>query len=413
MATKSGASPLQTLTRALNSGGRILKGAAGVSLIRLDESSLFEEARRRARHDDFGDAGFREPLARVLAAFENEAELSFVGRIAARQDLIRLLANRLRIQVDRGRHPEIAAEHIRRPLFVTGLPRTGTTLLHGLLAQDPVTRAPRHWECIFPSPPPERARYATDRRIAAAARQLRWFHRMNPEIRKIHAVGAQLPEECLIITSHSFLSFQFQTSHTVTSYQTWLEQQDLRPSYAEHRRFLQHLQWRCRGERWALKAPAHLYGIDALFAIYPDAGVIFTHREPVEVVASAASLHTVLRSTFSDAVDPVAVGKEVTSRWCEGMRRALVARDGGTIPAERFYDARYADLMRDPIEVVRGIYAHFDMRFTETAEHRMRRFLGEHPKDKHGRHEYTLEQFGLDRDEERQRYAWYRDRFDL
>jgi hypothetical protein len=413
MATKSSASTLQALTRALNSGGRILEGAAGVSLVRLDESLLLEEAARRARSDDFGPPAFRAPLRRLLAAFEHDAQLSLIGRIAARQDLIRLLANRLRLRTDRRRHPEIEAEVVRRPLFVTGLPRTGTTLLHGLLAQDPLTRAPRHWECIFPSPPPERARYATDRRIAAAARQLRWFHRMNPEIRKIHAVGAQLPEECLIITSHSFMSFQFQTSHTVPSYQTWLEAQDLRPSYVEHRAILQHLQWHCRGERWALKAPAHLYGIDALFAVYPDAGVVFTHREPLEVVASAASLHTVLRSTFSDGVDPIAVGTEVTTRWCEGMRRALAARDAGCAPAERFFDVRYTDLMRDPIGVVRSIYAHFDMRFTQAAEHRMRRFLAENPKDKHGRHEYTLEQFGLDCDRERQRYAWYRERFGL
>jgi hypothetical protein len=413
MGTKSSPSTLQALTRALNSGGRMLEGAAGVSLVRLDETILLEEAARRARSDDFGDESFREPLRRLLAAYENDAQLSLLGRIAARQDMIRLLANRARLRSDRRRHPEIAAEAVRRPLFVTGLPRTGTTLLHGLLAQDPVTRAPRHWECVFPTPPPERARYTTDRRIAAAARQLRWFHRMNPEIRKIHAVGAQLPEECLIITSHSFLSFQFQTSHQVASYQAWLEAQDLRPSYVEHLHFLQHLQSRCRGERWALKAPAHLYGIDALFAVYPDAGVVFTHREPLEVVASAASLHTVLRSTFSDGVDPIAVGREVTTRWCEGMRRALAARDGGCAPSERFFDVRYTDLMRNPIGVVRGIYAHFDMRFSEAAEHRMRRFLAENPKDKHGRHEYTLEEFGLDRDQERQRYAWYRDRFEL
>jgi len=406
-------STLQTLTRALNTGGRVLQGAASTPLVRLDAALFLEEARRRVRLEDFGDLPLREPLERLIAAYEHDAGLTLIGRIAARQDTIRLLANRLRMQADRRRHPEIEAEGIRRPLFVTGLPRTGTTLLHGLLAQDPVARAPLHWGCVFPSPPPDRVRYASDRRIGVAARQLRWFHRLNPEIRKIHAVAAQLPEECLIVTSHSFLSFQFQTSHHVSSYQTWLEAQDLRPAYAEHRRFLQHLQWRCHGAHWVLKAPAHLYGIDALFAAYPDAGVILTHREPLEVVASAASLHTVLRSTFSDTVDPVAVGREVTHRWAEGMRRALAARDGGCAPAERFLDVHYADLVRDPIGVVRRIYTHFDLPYSPAADARMRAFLAEHPKDKHGRHEYTLEQFGLDRDVERRRYAWYRERFGL
>jgi hypothetical protein len=407
---KPAQSPLQALTRVLNRGGRLIEGT-GVPLVRLEEPLLLDEARRRTRLEDFGTLAFREPLRRLLASYETESGLSLLGRIAARQDTTRLLANRLRMQADRRRFPDIEAQAIRRPLFVTGLPRTGTTLLHGLLAQDPASRAPLHWETMSPSPPPEQG--PVESRIDAAERQLRWFYRMNPEIQKIHPVGARLPEECLIITSHSFLSFQFQTSHQVHSYQAWLEQQDLRPSYAEHRRFLQQLQWRCPERRWVLKAPAHLYGFEALFATYPDAGMIITHRDPLEVVASAASLHTVLRSTFSDTVDPVAVGAEVTRRWAEGIARALAARDHGCAPPERFVDVSYADLVRDPLGVVRRVYAHFDLPFTAAAEDRMRRFLSENPKDKHGRHEYTLAQFGLDRDQESERYRWYRERFGL
>jgi hypothetical protein len=317
------------------------------------------------------------------------------------------------MQADRRRHPEIAATEVRRPLFVTGLPRTGTTLLHGLLAQDLTSRAPLNWETMYPSPPPERLRYHTDRRIAAAARQIRWFYRMNPEFRKIHPVGAQLTEECLIVTSYSFLSFQFQTSHYVPSYQSWLEQHDLRASYAWHRSFLQHLQWRCPGERWVLKAPAHLFGLEPLFATYPDAGIIMTHRDPLEVVASLASLHTTLRSTFSDTVDPLAVGQEATGRWADGMARALAVRDSGRVPSGHFADVRYPDLMRDPIGTVRQLYRHFDLPWRPGFEERMRRFLAENPKDKHGRHSYSLAEFGLDADEERARYRAYRERFGL
>ena len=264
---------------------------------------------------------------------------------------------------------------------------------------------------MFPSPPPQRSRHARDPRIAAADRQIRWFHRLNPEFRKIHPIGARLPEECLIITSHSFRSFQFQTSHRVPSYQSWLEESDLRPSYEEHRRFLQHLQWRCPTERWVVKAPAHLYGIAALLAVYPDAGIILTHRDPVEVVPSMASLHAVLRSTFSDTVDPVEVGVEVTRRWAEGIERALRVRDSIPDSASRFFDVRYADLVRDPFATVRGIYAHFDLPFTPAAEQRMRRFLAANPKDKHGAHRYSLEQFGLDADAARARFRAYRERF--
>ncbi|MCW5891412.1 MAG: sulfotransferase [bacterium] len=404
-------SPLGSLTRAFNRGGRVIQ-RTGVSLIRLEPEALLDEARRRARLEDFDEDGFREAFRRVVHSFDREAGLTLLGRIAARQDLLRLLKSRLQLVDDRRRHPDIAAESVRRPIFVTGLPRTGTTLLHGLLAQDPASRAPLHWESVFPSPP-DRSRARVRRRIDAAARQLRWFHRLNPDIRRMHPLGATLPEECLIITSHAFLSYQFQTSHHVPSYQAWLETQDLVLCYAWHRRFLQHLQWRGRGERWVLKAPAHLFGIPALFATYPDAAVVFTHRDPTEVAASLASLTTFLRRTFSDQVDPRAVGTEMTARWARGIYKALADRDAGCAPAGQFLDVRYTDLVRDPIGTVRHLYAHFDMPFTAVAEERMRRFLAANPKDKNGRHVYTLGDFGLDADAERARYRAYLERFGL
>lgn len=403
---------MSVLGRAIRSGGRMIE-RTGLPLVRLDDELFLEEARQRTGLDDFGDPGFRVPLRRLIADYESEAKLSVLGRIAARQDTIRLLANRLRMEWFRARHPALGASAVRGPLFVTGLPRTGTTLLHGLLAQDPGHRAPLSWEMMFPAPPPERLHHGHDPRIAAAERQLRWFHRLNPYFRRIHELGARLPEECLIIHSHSFLSFQFQTSHDVPRYQAWLETQDLQPSYAMHRRFLQHLQWRWRGERWVLKAPAHLFGIRALLQVYPDAGVIFTHRDPLEVVGSLASLTYGLRSTFTDESDPARVGPEMTRRWADGLGRALAAREEGLVPAGRFFDVRYEELVRDPIATVRRIYAHYGLAFSPMTEQRMRRFLAAHPKDKHGRHRYTLAEFGLDRDEEAARYRAYRDRFDL
>ena len=399
---------LSMLARALNTGGRV---AERMSSIRLDAEDLLAEAHQRAGHD--GDTrAIEEPLRRLLESYERESCLTFVGRIAARRDTLRLLEYTLRMAADRRRHPEIAAQEIRRPLFVTGLPRTGTTLLHGLLAQDPANRVPHTWECMFPSPPTRRRR-DQDPRIRMAERQIRWFHRLNPEFRSIHPTGARLPEECLIITSHSFLSFQFNTAHFVPSYQTWLEAQDLRPSYETHRRFLQHLQWGSTAERWVLKAPAHVFGLDALFDVYPDAGVILMHRDPVEVVASAASLHTSLRSTFSAHVDPTRVGAEQAARWADGIGRALAARDGGRVPAERFIDVHYTDLVRDPLAVARSVYEHFGISLGPTVEARWRRFLAENPQGKHGRHRYDLASFGLRADEERERFRAYRERFDL
>jgi hypothetical protein len=393
-------------------GGRMLD-ASGRRFVRLDEASLCSAARHRARSDDFGEPAVHEPLGRLLESLESEAQLNLMGRVAAREDLTRFLANRLALEGDRRSHPEIAAEQIRRPLFIAGLPRSGSTLLYNLMAQDPATRVPRNWEIMFPSPPPERNTYATDGRIARADRQIRWFQRLQPEFRKIHAVGACLPEECVVILSHTFLSFQFSSMYFIPSYQSWFERQDLRPAYDFHRRFLQHLQWRCRGERWVLKAPPHLPALDALFAVYPDAGVILTHRDPLEVVPSVASLHTVLRSTFSNVVEPAAVGPEVSRMLANDITRGIEALDRGCAPPGQVLDVRYTDLVRNPVATVERIYAHFDLPFRSDVAERMRRFPLENSAERNGRHEYSLEAFGLDADTERRRYRTYCERFSL
>ena len=398
------------LLQILRRGARLIDSPAR-RLVTLDTDALLAASRRRADHQDFEDMTFLEGLNRLLHALVTEARLNLLGRIVARDSIVGYLANRLRLEQDRRGHPEIAAQRIHRPIVITGLPRSGSTLLHSLLAQDPANRVPRMWEMVTPSPPPDGATYECDPRIASLEKRLRWFDRLVPEFKKIHSVGARLPEECVVILSHSFLSSQFCSMYVVPSYQGWVRSQSLLPAYRLHRRFLQQLQWRCSGERWVLKAPAHLPALAELCAVYPDIGVIMTHREPLEVLPSEASLHTVLRQTFSDAVDPAAVGREVTELTADEIRTGLQARDQGCAPAEQFLDVRYRDLIKDPIGTVRSAYAHFDIPFTAMAETRMRRYLADSPKDKHGAHVYSLSQFGLDADEEHERYRDYRERF--
>jgi len=385
--------------------------APGRRFVSLHTGNLLAAGRRRAGGLDFEDTAFLDGFDRLVQSLATEARLNVLGRMAARETIVSHLANRLCLEADRRRHPEIAAQNIDRPIVITGLPRSGSTLLHTLLAQDPANRVPQTWEMLSPSPPPDRATYDTDPRIAITEKQLRWFQRVVPDFAKIHSVGARLPEECVVILSHSFLSSQFCSMYVVPSYQTWMRAQDLVPAYRLHRRFLQHLQWRCPGDRWVLKAPAHLAALRELCVVYPDVGVVMTHREPLEVLPSEASLHTVLRQTFSDAVDPAVVGREVTELTAEEIRTGLQARDDGCAPAERFVDVRYRDLVADPIGTVRAIYRRFDMPFTATAGARMQRHLAESPKDRHGAHVYSLTQFGLKPDEERDRYRAYRERF--
>lgn len=402
----------RVLIQAYNILGRVLE-RAGLPVAAFEPGLLMAEARARAGLQDFGADEFREPLGRLLESYQTEAGFTPLGRLAARRDTLSLLVNRLRLVEDRKRHPEIAHEAIRRPLFIVGLPRTGSTLLHHLLAQDPASRVPQAWEVMFPSPPPERASYETDPRIQQAEAQLRWLDRMQPEFKTIHPLGARLALECIAIMSYSFLSSRFHTTYHVPSYQRWVEQQDLRPAYALHRRVLQHLQWRTPAERWVLKAPAHLYGLNALFETYPDAVVVQTHREPLVVLASVASLTAVLQSVFTDRLDFAEIGLEVTHRWANALERAMQVRDSGSVPGDRFLDVHYQDLLADPIPVVQKIYARFDMPFTDAAERRMRRYLAANPQAKNGAHRYSLATFGLDPEALTHRFKAYREHFGI
>jgi len=397
---------------AFNVAGALLRGA-GVRFGRMEADALIEQARRETGLEDFGDPGIEEGLGVLLEALENEARLHAVGRIAARRDVVHLLKNRLRLEADRQRWPGIARQQIRAPLFIVGMPRSGTTLLHGLLGQDPVCRVPRAWEVMHPSPPPAPHARGVDPRIARAEREMRWLDRLAPDFRVVHTVGAMQPQECIAITSHTFASARFHTTYWVPGYQAWLCRQDPGPVYAYHRRFLQHLHWRGDGERWVLKAPAHLFGLEALFRTYPDAAVVHTHRDPVQALASVASLSAVLQGAFSDRVDLPAIGQEVAERWHAGVERAWQVRERLAGLRERFFDVHYRDLAHDPMAVVRGVYAHFGWRLSEEARERMRHFLASNPKGKHGRHRYSLRTFGLDPERESRRFEAYRAHFGI
>jgi hypothetical protein len=396
--------------RVLNGLGGALR-RVGLPVVRLDPDGLLTAARRTTGLDDFGDPRFRDALDRLVDAFEAEAALTTLGRLIARRDLVRLLENRLRMLDAHRRHPEIARGPVRRPLFILGLPRTGTTILHELLAQDPENRVPMTWELMHPWPPPERATYETDPRISAVEAHFAGVDRLLPGFKAMHPMGARLPQECVVLTCHDFASMLFSTTHRVTRYQAWLDSTDLGWVYASHRRQLQYLQWRCPAERWVLKSPGHLWALDALLGEYPDASIVQTHRDPLRVVASLANLVATLRSLASDDIDQHAIGAEWTALLAEGLERSMRTRAAALTDPARVYDVQFADFIRDEVGTVRRIYEHFGWPFSAEAEARMRRFLAANPKDKHGAHRYTLAAGGLDRATERRRYAAYQERF--
>jgi hypothetical protein len=399
--------------KAVNAVGRLLR-ALGVAAVRLDEVWLLGRAARNTGLSDFGDEAFREPLQRLLRAFEEESHLTPVGRIIAQRDTLRILENRLHLIEARKRHPELADEPIREPVFVVGLPRTGSTALHELLAQDPESRVPMTWEVMWPWPFPESASYRSDPRIARADRYLKATDQLIPGFKKMHRMGAELPQECCMLMNHDLMSMQFHTSYRIPGFQDWMDRQDMTPIYASHRRQLQHLQHRCPVKRgWVLKSPQHLWSLDALLAVYPDARIVQTHRDPVKVAASLASLVSLLRGMGSDQVDPWEVGSDWTGRLVEGLSRAMAVRERLEPGESRVFDVHFRDFRADPLGTVRRIYSNFGMQLGAEAERRMGRFLAIHPQNEHGRHEYTLKGAGLDLETERDRFEAYQKRFGI
>jgi hypothetical protein len=389
----------------LNALGRNL-GDDGRSLVPLDEATLLAAASQATGLDDFGDAWFRPALAKLLAALEGEARLTLLGRLFARSELQRILQNRLRVEDWIRRHPAVLAERIEAPIFVTGLGRSGTTLLHELLMQDPANRVPLLWETFFSIPPPEAASWLTDPRAAAAELEITLMDAAVPAMTGMHENAGDLPTECIFLFAHQLATDMFTGEFHVPSYTLWLHGQDLAPVYAYHRRLLQLLQSRHRG-RWVLKAPSHLGQLPTLFRAYPDARVVITHRDPLRVIGSLCNLMAALHWMRSDHVDYDAIVRAMSFGFPFLCERVMKQRDGGEVPADRIDDVLYRDLVKEPLATVDALYRRQGRALSADAEARMRAFLAGRPQAKRGGHEYAFETTGLDRDAERKKYAAY------
>src|SRR5438132_2775410 len=376
--------------RLLNKCGTALE-KIGIESTAPSAAELIDKAKQRCGLEDFGGNEFVEPLSRLLESCHREARLNVIGKMALRSDIVRILCNRLLLARDREIYPEIGRQEIREPLFIVGLPRSGTTLLHILLAADPAHRAPLTWEVMSPSPPTSKDR---DQRIRQAARNLAMLHWLAPTFESVHATGAELPQECVSLMSPTFMSDQFDTMYNVPSYREWFFNQDLRPAYEFHRRSLQHLQFRKSAERWVLKAPAHMFAAPTLLSIYPDARFVQIHRDPIEAVASVSSLVTILRRVFSDDVDPIQIGRDAMSYWAQALKTFMHTRD--QLPPHRVCDLRYDDVRRDPIAAAGHVYEHFGWPFSPEVERQMNAVLAQQNSQTNGVHRYDAAYFRLE-----------------
>ena len=375
----------------------------------LSESSL-----RAGGRTDLGDGGefFLEGLGRFMDSLHADAQLNATGEFIASERALLHTVNRLNYTADRSLHPEIAQQKIERPVFIIGMPRTGTTILHDILAQDPANRAPLTWECMFPSPPPRAESFATDPRIAMCAATMPPIE--DQQLKAIHPLGAELTQECVTLMGESMCTPLFHNQFDVSSYQTWTDREaDWSNVYDFHLKQLQHLQAFNMQDQWVLKTGAHLWGLEHLLATYPDARIVFTHRDPVKSMTSYASLTTIVRSVGSDHVDP----NEVAADWIPRLRDVLLhgvaVRRAQEYPDAIFYDMMFRDFITDQFGVVTKIYDALGLTMTDEAARSMQAFIDANPPGVHGTHDYTPDQYGIDPAEVRSEFREYIDHFDL
>ena len=383
-------------------------------VIEFDESSVLAEASRRERGlEDFGDSAFHEPLRRLLAALDSEAELHEQGRAAQFERIVGLLANRLRTEEAIRRHPEILDERIEAPIVIVGLMRTGTTMLHRMIASDPRLFALLWYESRHPAPFRGADPAGPDPRIADAEREVEAMLGASPELIAAHPMDAHAPDEEIMLVEHSFLSTNPYAFCNIPGFERWREAQDLLPGYRLLERLLRFLQWqkRRRGEdalRWILKTPFHLLHMNQLLRTFPTARVVWTHRDPAQCVPSFASLIHTLRATSCDHVDPTLVGRQWSDLFARAIERSLDAREACE---ERFLDVDYRELVADPLAQVARIYAFAELSLPDEVRASMRRWAQENARDKRPVHRYTLERFGYDEEGLQRDFARYRERF--
>ena len=363
------------------------------NVVPLDENSLINAACSATNLSNFGDDSWRQPFQVLIKSIEEEAELNLMGRLMTRNDILIWLKNRLEITDLIIQHPEILEEEIEAPMFIVGLPRSGTSILFELLWQDPDAGVPLLWEAMIPCPPPEAKSYQCDPRINYVNRIVTQWERVVPEFSTMHEMGGKLPAECGLIMANTFLSDHCASLQQATTYGMHYSQADLTHVYEYHKVVLQILQWKNPRKRWLLKAPEHQNNLETLFKIYPDARIVQTHRDPIKSMASATSLLGSLYWMRSDkpfdagAFEDIIMG-EATARRLEAV---IDQRLSKTVPEVNIADSRYQDLMDDPISCVYKIYSYFNMELSEQAKKQMQNYLTNKPKGKHGKHDYSID----------------------
>ncbi len=341
------------------------------------------------------DMEAHEGLVKLIGAIEADTELSVFGRLSLRWDMIRLLRNAQTVNDAHSATATLAAAPVEKPIFILGLPRSGTSFLHTLMAEDSESLVPRNWQTIYPAPRPANFVPAGDKRVADVDRQLAIFDSLAPGFLQMHPIAADSPQECSEITAHVFQSLRFDTTFRVPDYLAWLEARGHLAAFAFHKRFLQFLQNGTPG-RWVLKCPDHTFSLDAILETYPDARFIVVHRDPMAVLGSVAQLTEVLRKPFLKNIDSAEVGAQVAARWIEGANLLLAFDERADVAPARKIHLHYDEVTAAPLAVMARIYEQFGMTLRDETLAAMAARIAARPRGGYGRHApYRLENFAL------------------
>ncbi len=371
---------------------------------------LLEQASTACGMTDFGD-GFAAGLGMLVDAIRADVAVNTGNVQPLSGPILSLLVSRAWSERGWRQRPECLGQPIRAPLVVTGIPRTGTTALHKLLSMDPQFQGLEQWLIGTPMPRPPRQTWQDNPQFRAAVANQQAFLDAVPALRVSHEVNADEVDECLNLLAQSFVSHYPATGYGLPSYDRWWWNRDETASYRRYADNLRLIGADDAAHRWLLKNPGHISHLDALLAVFPDACIIQTHRDPAKCIPSVCGVIWPARCFFhARQTDPRAIGPRELHLWAESAERAQRVREAHP---ERFFDVRFADFRREPLAVVRAIYRHFGLDLGDEAEQRMHRWLGANPQHKHGRHEYSAERFGLSDGAIHERFADYMTRHDL
>ncbi len=376
----------------------------------LSPRALMSAAAEQAGADDWGDEGFTEPLGLLIDACRATGQLSATGWRVLRSVLLRHLRNRLYLQAYVTRRPDAAQTPLDSPIVITGLPRTGTTVLHNLLALDPRHHVLTLWQALHPVPPEAGQEPDEATLVRQAETWLKRFYAMAPGFRTVHPLTARGPEECDALLQNAFASQHFDDMFDAEAYSRWFYETDLDREYAYYALQLRVLSSRPGARtRWVLKSPGHLGQLAALLRALPGARIVHCHRDPALAVGSYASLIATVRRPNSDVRSPQRIGEQALQRCTIAMNRALRVR--ARQDERSFFDVSLPALVAEPVETVARIYEWLGIPRDATAEAAMRRWLAENPRDRHGSHEYDTGAYGLSADRTRAAFGGYLDRF--